>query len=156
MKISTTTSFVLTEAEIQEAVKQYIQANGYPLGDKDVEIVGELPQEVILNVTETIKNHSEKQQLPSSINSQRAAVVDHSTLEDTINQQHPNMHVQEEETVIQRPLAQRPFNPFADPLEPLTNNEAIQQKPKSSRIDLSAEPKVKGVVKQMPGKGIFD
>ncbi|WP_180178319.1 hypothetical protein [Acinetobacter sp. YH01005] len=66
MDISTITTVTLTEAEIQEAVKQYIQNNGLDLENKDVEFTTQLPKEIQIVVSKSITKDSANHVLKST------------------------------------------------------------------------------------------
>ncbi|WP_180105899.1 MULTISPECIES: hypothetical protein [unclassified Acinetobacter] len=106
MEISTTTTITLTEADICEAVKQYIQSNGFELEDKDVEFVSELPQEVIVKVDEATANQTKMKHIQSPVSTQEQA-VDCSMAEDLFTPSSTDS----KEVVCQKP---RGWNPFRD------------------------------------------
>lgn len=156
MKISTTTSITLTAAEIQEAVKQFIQANGYELDDKDVEFVSDLPQEIIVKATELTVNQT-KEQSVSPTSSIKQKPMDYSTYGATFTRPLINALNEEQQVIASNEVANRPFNPFADVLQSQPLNDSSPYTKASARIDGNTDTsRINESPKPVPSRRLFD
>lgn len=104
MKISTITKFTLTSDDVEKAVAQYIQAQGYELEGKEVEFDGNVPQEITVQVTEVKPVSNQEQQPMVSVISEKE-VLDYSDLEDTFTPP----YTQQNEVVEEKPKRRNPF-----------------------------------------------
>lgn len=149
MKIST--HITLTQADILEAIEQYINAHGVNTEGMDVKFEGALPDALTVMVSEAQDDNDEKAMISSE---NQSAIVDYSQQKDVFTP--PHLGVDENEKVEPRTSSSpRPFNPFVDGVK----NKPIQVKDQSqpnSRIDWNTGTIVNKSVNPLSSKRIFD
>lgn len=152
MQIAQTTIFTLTEAELQEAVKLYIQTNGYELENQELEFVGDLPQQIKVKAIK-VKQHQNQVQSISSAKNEEKNVVDYSVYDDQISTSNTeDTENSPTETIVNIPV--RPhFNPFADTGKPKSNDLKL---PCTSDVNQSIDkPKQVEGIKPLHPRSIF-
>ncbi|GAA0753690.1 hypothetical protein ACSVHK_17135 [Acinetobacter nosocomialis] len=151
MKIST--QIKLTQADILEAIEQYINHHSVNTESMDVEFVGALPDVLTVIVSETEDDNDDQPTTSSMI---QPKIADYSQEEDPFTILRSDVDVAEDETVEQRSSSSRPFNPFVDEVKNDSSQVAKEQRKPVSRIDFITGATATQSVKRLPGRGIFD
>lgn len=151
MKIST--QIKLTQADILEAIEQYINHHGVNTESMDVEFVGALPDVLTVMVSETEDDNDDQ---PTTSFMIQPKIADYSQEEDPFTILRSDVDVAEDETVEQRSSSSRPFNPFVDEVKNDSSQVAKEQRKPVSRIDFITGATATQSVKRLPGRGIFD
>lgn len=140
------THITLTQAEIKEAIEQYLNSHNISTKDKSVEFDHDLPENLTVIVSDTVQANTKDEQLVAS-RVRKSTCVDYSDLEDPFT---PPQPIKEEDVVIpQREVVAltRPFNPFAEHIKELDQNSSITDKP-------SVPDKLGGSADMKPGEPI--
>lgn len=151
MKIST--HIKLTQADILEAIEQYINHHGVNTEGMDVEFVGALPDTLTVMVSEAEEDNDDQPTTSSMI---QPKIADYLQEEGVFTAPRSDVDVAEDETVEQRSSSPRPFNPFVDEVRNDFSQVAKEQRKPASRIDFNTGATATQSVKRLPGKGIFD
>lgn len=154
MDISTTTTITLTEAEIQEAVKQYIQTNALDLENKDVEFTTQLPAEmqVVVSESTTVVNPNHHIKSVAQPVMEDDKIID--VLEDEPSIQNQDKALEEHEVSTPCQPVKRP-NPFAIDNVSQSTNTPIQTRSPLKDNPIEGFKKESKLMPQRPPKGIF-
>lgn len=154
MDISTTTTITLTEAEIQEAVKQYIQTNALDLENKDVEFTTQLPAEMQVVVSEptTVVNPNHHTKPVAQPVMEKDKIID--VLEDEPSIQNQDKSLEEHEVLSPCQPVKRP-NPFAIDSVSQSTNTPIQTRNPFKEDPIVGFKKESRLMPPRAPKGIF-